>query len=127
MEKPLKLKATEDTPKIVFDRAKSEFSISGRSLPEDASEFYRPVIAWMENYVQYSKPYTEFRISLDYFNSSSIKQMLVLFMLLEEIIKKGKEVKIVWCYNDDDELMEIKGREFKSMLNVPFEMDIVKI
>lgn len=122
MEKVFKLKATEDTPKIVFDRAKNEFSISGRSLPEDPSEFYKPVIAWMENYVQAPEPYTELRITLDYFNSSTIKQMLMLFMLLEDIIKKGKEVKIAWCYNEDDELMEIKGREFKSMLNIPFEL-----
>lgn len=122
MEKALKLKATEDTPKIVFDMAKNEFSLSGRSLPEDATAFYKPVILWMRNYMQDSRPYTEFQITLDYFNSSSIKQILVLFMLLEELIKSGKEAKVVWYYNEDDELMEIKGREFKSMLNIPFEL-----
>lgn len=127
MERALKLKATEDTPKIVLDKAKNEFALSGRSLPEDASAFYKPVISWMENYITNPKPYTELRITLDYFNSSSIKQILVIFMLLEELIKSGKEAKVVWCYNEDDELMEIKGREFKSMLNIPFEMLIVKI
>ncbi|MGQ0827788.1 MAG: DUF1987 domain-containing protein [Bacteroidota bacterium] len=126
MEKVLKLNATEDTPKVVLNKARNEFSLNGRSLPEDAPAFYKPVISWMENYVKNPNPYTELRIALDYFNSSSIKQILVMFMLLEDLIKSGKEAKVVWCYNEDDELMEIKGREFKSMLNIPFELVIVR-
>jgi len=126
MEKNLTLDATEDTPKIVLDKEKNEFSLNGRSLPEDAPSFYKPVVAWMRNYITDPNPYTEFHISVDYFNSSSIKQILVLFMLLEELVKSGKEVKVIWSYNEDDELMEIKGREFKSMLNIPFQMAIIK-
>ena len=122
MERALKLKATEDTPTVVFDKAKNEFSLSGRSLPEDATAFYKPVIAWMRHYIKDPRPNTEFRITLDYFNSSSIKQILIIFMLLEELTRSGKATKILWCYNEDDELMEIKGREFKSMLNIPIEL-----
>ena len=124
MEKPLKLNGTEDTPQIIFDRDNNQFTIRGRSLPEDSSEFYRPVIAWMEDYSKNPNPYTELNVNLDYFNSSSIKQLLVLFMLLENIIKLEKEVNIVWCYSKDDDIMEIKGKEFKSMLDIPFEMNV---
>jgi len=122
MERALKLKATEDTPKVVLDKARNEFSLSGRSLPEDAFAFYMPIITWMEDYIKNPNSDTEFRISLDYFNSSSVKQILIIFMLLEELIKSGKKAKVIWCYNEDDELMEIKGREFKSMLNIPIEL-----
>ncbi len=125
MEKPLRLKTTEDTPQIIFDQEKNEFSLSGRSLPENASSFYLPVIRWMQEYIKDPNPATELNINLDYFNSSSIKQIMQLFMLLEELVKSGKEAKVVWCYNEDDDLMKIKGREFQSMLSIPFELTSV--
>ena len=122
MEKNLKIKGTEDTPQVVFDKENNKFSLSGRSLPEDPAEFYQPIILWLEDYAKQPNPSTELHINLEYFNSSSIKQILLIFMLLEEIIKTGKEAKIIWHYNEGDDLMEVKGEEFKSMLTVPFEL-----
>lgn len=125
MEKQLKLKETEDTPVVVFDTDKNEFSLSGRSLPEDAAGFYRPLIAWMREYAKSPNEQTEFQVKLQYFNSSSVKQVLDLLVILEEIIANGKQAKIIWCYSEDDDLMEIKGREFQGMLNVPFELKVI--
>ena len=122
METPLKLKATEDTPEVVLDKKNNEFSLTGRSLPEDAFEFYEPIIAWMKAYVKQPNPSTEFQVKMDYFNSSSVKQVFDLLMLLEDIIKAEKEAKIVWWYHEDDELMEIKGKEFQEMLNIHFAL-----
>lgn len=122
MEKSLKLKGTEDTPEVVFDSESSEFTISGRSLPEDAVEFYKPVIAWMKSYVADPNANTELNVKLQYFNSSSVKQVSDLLVLLEEIQKTGKKVKILWFCEEEDELMEIKGQEFEGMLNIPFEL-----
>jgi len=122
MEKPLKLKQTEDTPQIVFDILKNEFIISGKSLPEDPAQFYEPIIKWISNYVKKPNPSTEFKINFEYFNSGSVKQIMVLLTKLEEIISTGKKIKIMWYYDKDDDLMEIKGHEFKNMLTIPFEM-----
>jgi hypothetical protein len=122
MKKPLRINETEDTPSVVFDINANEFSISGRSFPEDSSEFYKPLIEWMQNYISEPNPNTILRISLDYLNSSSIKQILNLLMLLEKPVKMGKDIKVIWCYNADDDLIEVKGQELKSMLSVPFEL-----
>jgi len=122
MEKTLKLKETEDTPAVTLDAVKNEFSLIGRSLPEDAVEFYRPIIAWVKAYAQNPNLETEFIIKLQYFNSSSVKQVSDVLMVLEEIFKAGKKVKVMWFYEEGDELMEIKGQEFKSMLSIPFEL-----
>lgn len=122
MEKSLKLKGTKDTPQVVFDASKNKFSLSGRSLPEDAVEFYQPIIEWLESYVKDPNPSTEFRIELEYFNSSSLKQIVLLLGILEEIIKTGKEIKVIWCYNENDDLMEEKGNDFKNMFTIPFEL-----
>jgi hypothetical protein len=122
MKKPLRISETEDTPAVIFDSTSNEFSISGRSFPEDSSEFYKPLIAWMQNYISEPNSTTVLKISLDYLNSSSIKQLLNLLLLLEKGAGMGKDVKIIWYYNPDDDLMEIKGQELKSMLNVAFEL-----
>lgn len=122
MKKSLRINETEDTPAVVFDINTNEFSISGRSFPEDSSEFYKPLIEWMKNYISEPNPNTTLKISLDYLNSSSIKQILNLLLLLEKPVKMGKDIKIIWCYNVDDDLIEIKGQELKSMLSIPFEI-----
>lgn len=124
MGKNLRLNETEDTPQVVLDAEANEFSLSGRSLPEDAVEFYKPVIAWMKKYIEQPNPETVFQVKLQYFNSSSVKQVSDLLLILEEIIKAGKKANVIWFYNEDDELMEIKGEEFKGILNVPFELKV---
>lgn len=124
MEKILKLQGTEDTPEVLFNKETNEFSITGRSLPEDAFAFYKPIIAWMSAYVKQPNSITELTISLDYFNSSSVKQVLDLISLFEKIIKSGEEAKVIWCYSEGDDLMEIKGLEFKTMLSIPFELKV---
>lgn len=124
MENHFNLKGTEDTPEVSFNKETNNFRISGRSLPEDAFTFYSPIIAWMSDYVINPNANSELIISLDYFNSSSVKQVLDLISVFERIIKTGKQAKVIWCYSEGDDLMEIKGLEFKSMLNIPFEIKI---
>ena len=119
----LNLKGTEDTPEVFFKKETNQFLLSGRSLPEDAFLFYTPIITWMSDYVKDPNAYSELIISLEYFNSSSVKQILNLISLFEDIVKSKKEAKIIWCYSEGDDLMEIKGLEFKSMvMNIPFEL-----
>lgn len=122
MQKPLKLKGTKESPEVSFDREAGQFHIGGRSLPEDAVQFYQPVIAWMKEYTANPLEVTELITHFEYFNSSSIKQMLVLFKSLEVLLDSGKTAKIIWKYDEDDDLMEIKGKEFKRMLKIPFEL-----
>ncbi len=119
----LHLKSTEDTPEIFFNKEKNIFSLKGRSLPEDSLSFYSPVIAWMSAYSKNPNPSSELIITLEYFNSSSVKQVLTLISTFSEITKSGNEAKIVWYYSEGDDLMEMKGLEFKSMImSIPFEV-----
>ncbi|HQQ95134.1 MAG TPA: DUF1987 domain-containing protein [Bacteroidia bacterium] len=122
MQKALKLKGTKESPEISFDREAGEFRMSGRSLPEDSFQFYQPVIEWMKQYINDPLPETVLVTHFEYFNSSSIKQLLILFKSLENLKEQGKEAKVIWQFEEDDDLMEIKGKEFKRMLSIPFEL-----
>jgi hypothetical protein len=125
MQKALKLKGSKESPEVMFDKETKVFSISGRSLPEDSFQFYQPVIEWMREYVKDPLPLTELKTHFEYFNSSSIKQLLILFKTIESLLDTGVEAKIVWKYDEEDDLMEIKGKEFKRMLKIPFELEEV--
>jgi hypothetical protein len=43
-------------------------------------------------------------------------------MCFEEIVENGKEAKVVWFYKPNDDMIEAKGEEFESILEIPFEM-----
>ena len=36
------------TPEVSFDNEKNRLYIVGKSYPEDASKFYEPIVAWLE-------------------------------------------------------------------------------
>jgi len=113
----LNLEGTEDTPKIILDKKNGIFEISGRSLPEDSAEFYRPVLEWIEKYGQDSNASTEFVFKLEYFNTASSKLILDVLSALEDI----KDMKILWYFHEDDEDMEEAGQEFSELVEIPFE------
>ncbi|NOZ48135.1 MAG: DUF1987 domain-containing protein [Chlorobi bacterium] len=46
------VESTSKTPKIDLDKNTGELKIIGRSLPEDAKEFYKPVLKWLDYYFQ---------------------------------------------------------------------------
>jgi len=116
------IKATEETPEVLFDKAKNEFKISGKSMPENALEFYTPVQNWLQDYRANPNVLTKFDISLDYFNSGSVKQVFKILCLLEEITELGKEVEVSWYYKKGDELMLMKGVEFDKFLDINIDV-----
>jgi len=81
MEKIIIDNQSGDTPKITLDKEANVFEICGKSFPENAVEFYSPVIKWINEYAQSPNPETIFTINLDYFNSSSSKKILHNFFL----------------------------------------------
>jgi hypothetical protein len=113
----LNLEGTEDTPKIILDKKNGIFEISGRSLPEDSAEFYRPVLEWIEQYGEQSNSSTDFVFKLEYFNTASSKLILDVLSALEDI----KGMKILWYFHEDDEDMEEAGQEFSELVEIPFE------
>jgi hypothetical protein len=117
----IKIQGTEDTPKIILDAENEILEISGRSLPEDVSSFYEPVINWLNEYAEKPNKKTVFNFKLTYFNTASSKLLLDILMKLEEMHDKGCDVLIRWHYPEDDEDMEEAGEEYADIVDVPFE------
>lgn len=117
---PLILEATEDTPKVVLD-TEENFSISGRSLPENAIGFYQPVFEWLEKYIENPGNKTVIDFKLEYFNTASAKQIAKILLFLEKLSKR-QEVLVRWFYQAEDIDMLSSGQRFDKLIEVNFEI-----
>ncbi len=117
----LRVEGSGYTPKVVLDPASNTFEISGRSLPEDVSAFYSPIIEWINNYAQSPNKKTVFEFKLTYYNTASSKLLLNIMSKLEDIVADDNEVLIKWYYPEDDEDLEEAGEEYADIVDVPFE------
>jgi len=69
--KDLIINKTSKTPQIELKFDSGELSLIGKSLPENATRIYDPVLKWVTDYTQQAQPVTKLRLELEYFNTSS--------------------------------------------------------
>jgi hypothetical protein len=117
----LKIIGSEDTPGVLLDTGSGIFEISGRSLPEDVTAFYNPLLVWLDKYSENPLAKTVFNFKLTYFNTASSKMILDVMMKLESLHESGKEVLVKWFYPNDDEDMKEAGAEYADIVDIPFE------
>ena len=117
----IKIMGTDDTPTVILDAENDIFEISVRSLPEDVTAFYDPILNWLDEYAANPNPKTIFTFKLVYFNTASSKLLLDILMKFEEMRENGLDVLIKWYYPEDDEDMQEAGEEYADIVDVPFE------
>lgn len=118
------LEETSKTPKLSFDQKTGKFLMSGRSIPENSIEFYRPLFEWLDDYVKNPSDKTVFDIKLEYFNTSSSKCLVEIFRRLERI--NNNSVVINWFYEEDDEDMQESGEDFREIIDIPIVMNVIE-
>lgn len=118
---PLIKDPTVDTPKVVLDAERGIFELAQMSLPEDAVDFYAPIIQWLVEYSQNPNEKTVFDMKLEYFNTASSKQLIQILLLLQGL-KDKSEVTINWYYKEIDEDMQGLGEEYSQIINLPFNL-----
>lgn len=119
---PISIEGTPKTPTVNFDADKGLVEVKGRSIPENSIEFYKPLVDWLEEYLNQPFEKTNVNIQLEYFNTSSSKCILDVFKKLEAIYKSGNDVVINWYYEEDDEDMLEAGEDYQSIIKIPFKM-----
>jgi SiaC family regulatory phosphoprotein len=112
------LAGTPKTPTVELNASSGTLLLKGRSIPENSIEFYKPILAWIEQYSTAAKEETTLQIQLEYFNTSSSKCLLDVFKRMETL--KGKVV-IEWYYENDDEDMLEAGEDYEAIIHVPFK------
>ena len=108
----INIERTQLTPSILLDQSKGLVEIKGDSLPENTSEFYKPLMSELKDYFNSPQEQTIINLEITYFNSSSSKLFFDFFDLLENASKKY-DVVINWIYDEENESMEEAGDDFK--------------
>ena len=114
------IEKTDDTPSVSLDFLEGKIEISERSLPENAIDFYKPILEWVGEYSENPKEKTIVNINLEYFNTSSAKQIAKLLMLFKKL-SINNLVNIKWYYSTDDSDMKYSGERFSKLLKLKFE------
>lgn len=114
------IEGKSDTPSVQF-LPEGLASIGGRSLPENANEFYKPLVEWVKNYAQEVGKGLRFEARFNYFNTASSKMILEIFEVLP------KESVICWYYPQDDEDMQDAGEGFEALLNDGISLELIQL
>ena len=118
---PIILQPSEDTPEVILNPAENIFRIARISVPEDAFEFYQPIIKWLKEYSKNPLPETIFEFDLEYVNTASNKQLMQLMLVLDEIAQSSP-VTVKWFYESIDEDMLSLGKRYEKLAkNINFE------
>lgn len=105
------IEETKYTPKINFNVESNTLLIEGKSTPENTFEFYKPVLAWMSEYLANAKS-TEVTFNIPYFNSSSSRVLYDIFDLLDGA-KTSCSIKVSWLFAKGNENGQETGEEFQ--------------
>lgn len=122
MAERFQIVGTEEVPNIILDAENGIFEITGRSFPENVERLFTPIIEWLKEYITDPNPTTDFKFQLEYFNSSSARKIIEILFVLEKLEETNNNVKIIWCYSAEDEMIKAKGMEFMNLVKIPFEL-----
>ena len=118
----LAIMGTPKTPAVRSDSNQGLLEITGRSNPENTIEVFKPIVNWVEEYVQNPGENTTINIQLEHFNTSSSKSLIGILKRLEALKKEGRSIVINWYYDADDEDILEAGENFESVIEIPFNM-----
>jgi hypothetical protein len=118
----INVKRTGQIPKITLDKESNTFEFSGPSLPEDAIEFYEPILSWIDTYLENPNEKSDVVFKIDYYNTASSKMIFEILKKFGNLYLSGKDVEIHWYYPEDDEDMQEAGEDFSSVVTAPFKL-----
>ncbi|MDD3567218.1 MAG: DUF1987 domain-containing protein [Bacteroidales bacterium] len=125
----LKIDGSSVSPRVYFSAKDRLLEISGYSRPENARDFYNPLIKWIEELKDWYKknqsatsaePFV-FNFKYIYFNSSSAKFIFDIILQVSEIQKAGVPVNVFWYYDEDDDELREAGEELSEMAYTPLQ------
>jgi hypothetical protein len=115
----LRIPAARNTPEVVL-KPEGVIRIKGRSIHENARDFYTPVDEWITEYINNPSELTSVDLNLEYFNSASAKVFIQLLQKLTYVTLKHKKFIFNWYYEEGDEDIFERGEYFATVLDVRF-------
>ena len=115
----LTISPTLRTAGITYTPTTATLDISGISIPENADAFFQPLYEWLDAMVKDHKGPLTIRINLTYFNTSSVRHLLIIIKAL--IVPFRDTLNVQWVYESDDEEIRERGEQLSEVVKFPFE------
>ncbi|MDX9930543.1 MAG: DUF1987 domain-containing protein [Bacteroidales bacterium] len=119
IQEPLK-----NVPGILYFPDRKVLEVSGRSIPENPESIFRRLDEWVTEYFVSENSLTV-SIFLEYINSGSSKYLHEILRKLTGYKLSGKELKLIWKYEEDDEAMLDLGEHYRDSAGIPLEIEMV--
>jgi hypothetical protein len=113
---------TKSTPGVSYAVNHHVQEIVGISTPVHAFEFYQVLVKWIDFNEKEIPIDTKFKFNLPYFNSATMKALLMLLERIKAGIHSSKNWSIVWVVEDEDEFMLDAAETLESMLGMKFQI-----
>ena len=104
------IEQTPKTPQIDLNQLSGDLLFYGRSIPENATKLYEPVLNWIAEYILTASPTTNLRLDLEYFNTASSIYLAKMLKVLTRI-KIPECVLIIHLYFPVEEFNELNEFE----------------
>jgi len=116
---------TKTTPYILIDEEKGYMCFEGESYLEDIVSFFQEINEWLKEYLASDFAAFTFDCALEYFNSSTTKQIYNMLRLMDGAAA-GKKVTVNWIVaNEDDDMLIESGEDYRDeMENLEFNINI---
>lgn len=114
----LSITPTLRTARVHYDTDLAILEISGISIPENADNFFQPVYDWLEKMTKAYQGKITVRINLTYFNTSSVRHLLIIIKSL--IAAYNNSLIVEWVYESDDEEIKERGEQLSEVVKFPF-------
>lgn len=109
------IEPTEKNPQIDLNHLTGELILSGMSIPENAANLYDGVIMWVHEYIKNPRPTTNFRLNLEYFNTSS---SICLAKIVKTLcsVQKSEYTLMMHLYFNIEEFNDMEVEDVKDIL-----------
>lgn len=114
----IKIEPTKVTPQVLF--LEGHMEIRGRSISENSTDFYKPLAAWVDSYVEHTEVRTRVILSFDFINTASTKWIYSIVKRLALYPNVREMVSIEWYYEKGDEDQYELGQIIHSFIDCPF-------
>jgi hypothetical protein len=126
--KKITIESTPNTPKVEFDTENGILSIEGRVLETNTirhDDIFTKIHLLLNQYLEEKKTPVKIRFRLNYYNTTSTKNMVRFIQQAEALFKNGHAIEMIWEYENGDDDSLADGELFKRFCSLPFSICMV--
>ncbi len=112
----LHIEEGHNTPDVLFNAETGNFILTGKSIPENATQLFIPLIEWIKKYVENAKDETNLHLDLVYFNTASSIWISKMFKELS-LIKDHEKLLIIHLYFHIEEFDEMEEQDLDETIS----------